>query len=489
MRLNDLINGEHTKVEQGAEARDRDIAGLTCDSRQVAPGFLFAALPGTQADGRTFIAEAVKRGAVAVLAPSGAEIRLPDRTIPLLIDDNPRRRFALMAARFFPGQPATTAAVTGTNGKTSVVSFVRQMWRHPGRKAASMGTLGVVAPGLAIPGSLTTPDPVQLHKTLHKLAEAGVDHLALEASSHGLDQYRLDGVKIDVAAFTNLSRDHLDYHGSMAAYLDAKKRLFADILKPDGVAVINADSDCFTALRKIAEGRGQRVIGYGRKGAEVRLLGIDPLPGGQRLKLAVDGARYALTLPLVGAFQAENALCALGIVIACGEDPKSAVAALETLEGVPGRLQKVATHPGGADVFIDFAHTPEALANVLAALRSHAEERLVVVFGCGGDRDPGKRAEMGRIACALADDVIVTDDNPRRENPAAIRRQILDACAKAREIGDRAEAIKTALTELAANDLLVVAGKGHETGQIVGAEILPFDDAEVVRAALREMAS
>ena len=485
MNEDDLGEGERIEVELGSEVRVKDISGLTCDSRQVEPGFLFAALPGTVADGRMFIAEAMARGAVAVLAPPGTRVDSPDRKVPLLIDDNPRRRFALMAARFFAKQPATVAAVTGTNGKTSVVSFARQLWTRLGHKAASMGTLGISAPGLELPGSLTTPDPVDLHRALSRLAGDGVDYLALEASSHGLDQYRLDGVEINIAAFTNLSRDHLDYHGSMDAYLAAKRRLFVEVMKPAGVAVLNADSEPFQALRQTAGVRRQRVISYGREGDDIRLVACRSLPGGLGLKLHVDGKDYDVDLPLVGAFQAENALCALGIVFACnGGGTQAAVEALETLEEVPGRMQKVATHPSGAGVFVDYAHTPDALARVLETLRGHASGNLVVVFGCGGERDPGKRPEMGRIACRLADRVIVTDDNPRGEDAAQIRRQIIDACEDAREIGDRAEAIGEALAGLKSGDLLVVAGKGHESGQIVGDQVLPFNDAETVGAIL-----
>ncbi len=496
-----MIQGERNKVEQGTEIRVKDIAGLTCDSRKVEPGFLFAALPGTRADGLNFIPEAIKRGAVAILAPPGARIDSPDRKVPLLIDDNPRRRFALMAARFFEKQPSRVAAVTGTNGKTSVVLFTRQIWERLGHKAASMGTLGVSAPGAApgvasgleTSGSLTTPDPVALHRALKELAESGVDYLAMEASSHGLHQYRLDGVKIHVAAFTNLSRDHLDYHDSMEDYQEAKMRLFVEVMKPGGVAVLNADSDAFEAFRQTAEVRRQRVISYGREGEDIRLENTEPLADGQNLKLYVKGEHYDVTLPLVGDFQAENALCALGVVLANGEDAKAAVAALETLKEAPGRIQKVAVHPNGAGVFVDYAHTPEALLSVLGALRSHVEAheggRLVLVFGCGGDRDPGKRPEMGRIAKRLADDVIVTDDNPRSEDPAEIRKQILAACEGAREIGDRAEAITAALSRLGSKDILVVAGKGHETGQIVGDQILPFDDAKVIRSVLKEITS
>ena len=487
MRLIDLVEGDQSQVAQRAISTDTDIVGLTCDSRLVEPGFLFAALAGARADGRAFIPEAMARGAAAVLAPPGTRIETREPPVPLLVDDNPRRRFALMAARFFASQPPTVAAVTGTNGKTSVVSFLRQVWTRLGRQAAGLGTLGIAAPGLEVAGSLTTPDPVELHRILADLAGRGVECLAMEASSHGLAQHRLDGVRVAAGAFTNLSRDHLDYHGSMESYLEAKTRLFSDIMGAGGVAVVNADAPYGEAVRAVCAARGHRIITYGARGEDIRLEDAAPLPEGQRLRLTVMGRAHTVTLPLVGAFQAENALCALGLALACGEDAERAVAALEGLDGAPGRVQRIAGHPGGAAVFVDYAHTPDALASVLGALRPHARGRLFVVFGCGGDRDPGKRPQMGRTACALADVVIVTDDNPRGEDAARIRRQILAACEGARDIADRRQAIAAAVAELRPGDLLVVAGKGHEQGQIVGDEVRPFDDAEVLRAAIGEL--
>ena len=474
-----------------ATARNQEISGLTCDSRQVEPGFLFAALPGSRVDGRSFIGEALERGAAAVLAPPGTPS--PASTagtlndpFPLIIDKNPRRRFALMAARFFGRQPATVAAVTGTNGKTSTISFLRQIWTRLGRLAASLGTLGFSAPGMEAAGGLTTPDSVDLHRKLRDLADRGVDCLAMEASSHGLAQHRLDGVDVTVAAFTNITRDHLDYHGSMANYMEAKMRLLGEVMKPGGTAVLNADAECFEALRQMAGVRRQRVIGFGVNGRDVRLLRLEPRPGGQRLNLMVLGDFYQVNLPLIGAFQAENALCALAMALAAGESASQAVPALKCLQGIPGRLQKVAYTPTGASVFIDYAHTPDALACLLKALRPHTEGSLHLVFGCGGERDSGKRSDMGRLAWRLADVVFVTDDNPRGENPAAIRTRILAACPGAREIGDRREAITAAVAGLQPCDILVIAGKGHEQGQIVGHEVRPFDDAEVARAAIGE---
>jgi UDP-N-acetylmuramoyl-L-alanyl-D-glutamate--2,6-diaminopimelate ligase len=486
------LEGSSNDVTVANDIAGTTITGLASDSRRVKPGFLFAALPGGRADGRDFVADAVRRGAVAVLGPPGTPCPEPaaeasGRPVPLIADDNPRRRLALMAARFFGRQPATVAAVTGTNGKTSVAWFLRQIWTRLGRTAASLGTLGISAPGVEIRGSLTTPDPVELHETLARLAAAGVDCLAMEASSHGLVQHRLDGVRVAAAAFTNLTRDHLDFHGTTEAYLAAKSRLFSEVVEPGGVAVLNADSPDVAAVEAAAVKGRLRVLMYGHRGADIALAEMAPMADGQRLDISVAGIGGRVMLPLVGDFQVSNALAALGLAVATGADPAAAMAALETLQPVPGRLERVARLNGGAAVYVDYAHTPDALTAVLKALRPQVENRLVVVFGCGGDRDRGKRPEMGRIAAALADSVIVTDDNPRGEEPAAIRREILAACPGAIEVGDRAEAITTAVAGLRRKDVLVVAGKGHETGQIVGERVLPFDDAEVVRVAVREV--
>ncbi len=470
---------------------DLEIAGLTADSRAVRPGFLFAALPGSTVDGRAFIADAVAKGAAAILAPPGTVIDAPG--IRLIEDPAPRRAFALMAAAFYHRQPKTVIAVTGTNGKTSTVQFARQIWARTGKRAACLGTLGLDAPeGVTWAGpSMTTPDPVALHAGLAALAEAGVSHLAMEASSHGLDQFRLDGVRLKAAGFTNLSRDHLDYHGDMQGYLAAKGALFARVLADDGMAVLNADAPEFPELALLCQIRGIRVLGYGYAGREIKVRDVIPLPHGQRLGLEFLGRPVVIDLPLIGRFQAWNALCALGLVLAADPagDVAPAVEALESLEGVPGRLQLVGHHPTGAPVIVDYAHTPDALETVLTALRPHAEKRLVVVFGCGGDRDRGKRPVMGEIAVRLADRAIVTDDNPRSEVPAAIRAEILAAAVGAEEIGDRRAAIRAAVRGLEAGDLLLIAGKGHEQGQIVGAETRPFDDATEVLAAIAEVAS
>ena len=400
---------------------------------------------------------------------------------------NPRRALALAAARFYPRQPATIAAVTGTSGKTSVAAFTRQIWQRLGHASASIGTIGLVAPKRTIYGSLTTPDPIALHRQLDEIAAEGVTHLAFEASSHGLDQYRLDGVRIAAGGFTNLSRDHMDYHPDAAHYLAAKLRLFSDLIVSDGAAVISADHDCSQAVIEAARARKLRILTIGTRGdgagQGIRLVkaGIDGFA--QRLTFEHAGRTHAIRLPLVGEFQIENALVAAGLAIGTGSDAQTVFAALEFLEGAKGRLEQVGEH-NGAPIFVDYAHKPDALAKALQALRPFAKRKLVVVFGAGGDRDAGKRPLMGAIAAENADSVIITDDNPRSENPDTIRAAIMSAASGAREIGDRAEAIRTAIAALEPGDALMIAGKGHETGQIVGARTLPFSDHDAVAAAL-----
>ncbi|SNR92683.1 UDP-N-acetylmuramoylalanyl-D-glutamate--2,6-diaminopimelate ligase [Azospirillum sp. RU38E] len=475
-----------TEIAVSALALERDppITGLTADSRKVVPGTLFAALPGTVRDGRDFIPQAIASGAVAILAPKGT--RLPEGAgdVVLIEDTNPRRRLALLAAAFHGEQPTHIAAVTGTNGKTSTAQFTRQLWQALGHKAGAMGTLGLVADGFPETPSLTTPDPVALHATLADVARGGVTHLAMEASSHGLDQFRLDGVVVEAAGFTNLTRDHLDYHGTMAAYLQAKLALFDRVMPKGATAVINADIPEYEQIASVAHARKQTIIGFGTAGKELRVIDATPLPHGQRLELDLFGKRRTLELPLVGRFQVWNALCALGLVIGTGTDAEQAADCLVNLTGVRGRLEMVATLPNGAAVYVDYAHTPDGLETVLRSVRPHTHGRLSVVFGCGGDRDKGKRPMMGRIAAELADRVIVTDDNPRSEVPATIRAEVMAGCPGATEVDDRAKAIALAVGELGPGDVLVLAGKGHEQGQIIGNEVRPFDDATVARAAV-----
>lgn len=466
-------------------AADPEVTTLTADSRKAGPGTLFAALAGTKTDGARFVADALARGAVAVLASRPPDA-LPDG-VGLILTDEPRAALARLAAALHAEQPETIVAVTGTSGKTSVAAFARRIFAAAGHRAGSIGTLGVIAPGRDGYGSLTTPDPVELHRTLADLARDGVTHVAMEASSHGLDQHRLDGVRIAAAGFTNLSRDHLDYHPSVEAYLAAKLRLVTDLLPAGRPVVVNADGAGAQAFLAAAEARGLPVISVGETGATIRLIGRERLPGGQRLSLDGPWGRAELLLPLVGDFQAANALVAAGLALAAGVPLPTILTALERLEGVPGRLDRVGEIRGAA-VYVDYAHKPDALDNVLAALRPYTAGRLVVVFGCGGDRDAGKRPIMGRIAVEAADVVIVTDDNPRSEPPAAIRAAIMAGAPGAREIGDRAQAIRTAVAELGAGDVLVIAGKGHEPGQIVGDVVLPFSDHEVARSAIAEAA-
>jgi UDP-N-acetylmuramoyl-L-alanyl-D-glutamate--2,6-diaminopimelate ligase len=458
-----------------------DVAGITADSREVVPGDLFAALPGSRVDGRAFIADAVRRGAVAILAPQGTEWPPGVTPRPLLLDPEPRRRLAQMAAVLAGPQPETVVAVTGTNGKTSTVEFLRQIWAADGAKAASLGTLGVIAPGFDPGPGLTTPDPVTLAETLAGLARTGVLHAALEASSHGLDQFRLDGVRLAAAGFTNLTRDHLDYHGSEAAYRVAKLRLFDELIPTGAPVAANADMDAATleALRDIAARRGLDLRTVGEAGTAIRLLRTTPRPDGQILTVELAGVRREVALALPGRFQADNALMAACLADMLGMH--DALDRLPALTGVRGRMELAARLANGAAVYVDYAHTPDALERLLTALRPHTSGRLHVVFGAGGDRDRGKRPLMGAAAAHCADVVIVTDDNPRGEDPAAIRAAVLAACPAAREIGDRAQAIAAALAELGPGDVLAVAGKGHEQGQTICGTVLPFDDVTVVR--------
>ncbi len=478
LRLSELLRRE--------VPADPVITGVTADSRKVAPGALFVALPGAAADGRAFIPQALSQGAAAVLAPADTEAGLA----PVLITSGDvRRAYAIAARSFYGAQPATCVAVTGTNGKTSVAAFCRQIWARLGRTSASMGTLGVlkqtgnVNQALTGPG-LTSPDAADAARLLADLAAGGVTHLALEASSHGIDQRRLDGVSLKAAAFTNLTQDHLDYHGTMESYRAAKLRLFETLLPRGRNAVLNADSDAFSSFAATSIMSGLGVMSVGERGRDLALLARRALPEGQRLTLDAGGEMHDILLPLAGAFQASNALVAAGLCIAGGEKPADVLAALEHLEGAQGRMQRI---PGGGrgEVYVDYAHTPDGLETVLRALRPHATGRLIVVFGAGGDRDRSKRPLMGEIAGRLADVAIVADDNPRSEDPVEVRRAVMQGCPDARDIGDRRRAIHLAVSMMREGDVVVIAGKGHEQGQIVGGVTHPFDDATEAAEALR----
>lgn len=455
------------------------VAGLTADSREVEPGFAFAALPGTKVDGAKYIGQAFARGASVVIANEGSY-----SGAGLVIETpNPRQLFARMAARFFGKQPDLTVAVTGTNGKTSVAAFVRQIWLSMGFRAASIGTIGVVGPSGSEYLAHTTPDPVQLQRLLATLAEDHVGHLALEASSHGLAQYRLDGIRFAAAGFTNLSRDHLDYHATLEDYFDAKMRLFEELLPAGAPAIINADNAFSAEVTARCRARGLKIFSVGRLGAELKLLKTQRDGLGQQLKLQGRQA-HSVYLPLVGDFQTSNALVAAGLVLATGGEEVLVMHALESLQGAKGRLELVGKNKAGASVFVDYAHTPDALENAMTALRPYTDGKLVVVFGCGGDRDKGKRPQMGALAAKHADRIIVTDDNPRSEDSQTIRSEILAACPGAQEIGDRAKAIRAGVDGLSSGDVLLVAGKGHEEGQTVGSTVIPFSDHDAVGAAI-----
>jgi UDP-N-acetylmuramoyl-L-alanyl-D-glutamate--2,6-diaminopimelate ligase len=465
---------------------DPEIAGITADSRKVRPGYLFAALPGAKVDGRSFAQRATEQGAVAVLA--GRDI--DGLSVPLVTASDPRRAYALAAGALWGAQPKTCVAVTGTNGKTSVAGFCRQIFAGAGHKAASMGTLGVrvsasgEADAQVTPPGLTTPDAADVAELLASVAQDGVTHLALEASSHGIDQRRLDAVQLTAAGFLNLTQDHLDYHGTMGAYRAAKLRLFETLLPRGRTAVLNADSESYPAFAAAAVSAGQSVMSVGEMGQGIKLVERALLSGGQKLTLRWQGRNLDLRLPLAGAFQASNALVAAGLCLAAGIDIDRVLAGLERLEGAPGRLQRVGSGPRGGEAYVDYAHTPDGLETVLTALRPHVTGKLIVVFGAGGDRDRTKRPIMGAIAARLADVAIVTDDNPRSEVPAAIRAEIMAGAAGLKDIGDRREAIRAGAALLGEGDILVVAGKGHEQGQIVGDTVHPFDDVSETASAL-----
>lgn len=482
MKISDLAGTEIPELDAAVAAME--ISGISADSRKVSPGDLFVALHGTKADGTAYVADAVARGAAAVVTGQASAVEAP---VPVLTVENPRRFLALAAARFFARQPETMVAVTGTAGKTSVASFTRQIWAHAGHPAAMIGTTGVTAPGREDYGSLTTPDPVSLHKLLAELADAGVTHAAMEASSHGLDQSRLDGVRLSAAAFTNLGRDHMDYHPTVEHYMAAKMRLFDALLPKGAPAVIFADDEWSPAAIEAATKAGLDVRTVGRKGSYLALKRVEHFRHKQMAEVHVGEEIFEIHIPLAGDFQIANALVAAGLAMSTGVSARKAMAALGHLVGAAGRLELVGHAKNGALAYVDYAHKPDALENVLSSVRPFTSGRVIVVFGCGGDRDKGKRPIMGEIATRLADVVFVTDDNPRSEVPEVIRSEIMAAAKGATEIGDRATAIRSAVSMLSAGDTLIVAGKGHEEGQTIGGVTLPFSDHAELRKALEEL--
>lgn len=477
MKLKDLFEGQNVSA-------DADVKGLTADSRKVEEGFVFAALKGVARDGREFIPMALEKGAAAILCDGPAETG----NAALVTAEEPRQALAYASAKFYPRQPKNIVAVTGTNGKSSTVDFLRQIWAHAGLKAASMGTLGAVGPNGHIDLGHTTPDPVMIHETLDTLAGEGVTHAAMEASSHGLVQYRLDGVKLAAVAFTNLTQDHLDYHADFDDYRSAKLRLFSELAPEGALAVVNADSPETPVFEDAARDAGLKLFSVGWRGADLKIRELSPRATGQVMDVLYQGNAYEVHLPLIGEFQALNALTAAGLAIGLGLAPEAVFEAMATLTTVKGRLELVGEKSGGGAVFVDYAHTPDGLDVLLRAARPHTAGRLILMFGCGGGRDPYKRPMMGEIAAKHADVVIVTDDNPRTEDAASIRSSIMTACPEATEIADRAAAIQSGIAQLKAGDTLLIAGKGHETGQIVGAEVLPFSDQDTAAQALESAA-
>lgn len=486
MKLKDLAGNDFPELEAalGGAPGALEVEGIAADSRRIRPGMLFVALAGSRADGVGYIRSAVANGAVAVVSGVAAEA-----SVPVLVVSNPRRFLALAAARWAGRQPETMVAVTGTAGKTSVASFTRQIWAHAGHKAAQIGTTGVISPARNDYGSLTTPDPVSLHGLLSDLAEEGVTHAAMEASSHGIDQCRLDGVRLAAAAFTNLGRDHMDYHGTMDDYMAAKMRLFTTLLPKDAPAIVFADDAWSGRAIETARNAGHPVLTVGRKGDFLTLKRVEHFRHKQVAEVHVGNAIFEVDIPLAGDFQISNALVSAGLAMATGVTASTAMKALEHLIGASGRLELVGRTARGALAYVDYAHKPEALENVLNSVRPFTSGRVILVFGCGGDRDKGKRPIMGEIATRLADVVIVTDDNPRSEVAAQIRSEIMAAAKGATEIGDRAEAIRTAVGMLSAGDTLIVAGKGHEEGQTIGDETFPFSDHAEIAKALEEIAA
>ena len=480
MKLSDLL-GKHEHEQ------DPEITGITADSRAVKAGYLFAALPGTEQDGAAFIPQAEAAGAVVVLALPGVKTNLP-----LIATESPRLALAKAAALFYADQPTTIAGITGTNGKTSIAIFCQQLWSLLGHKSGSLGTLGAYATGYEYTLRHTTPDPVEIHQVLSTMAKLGTAYLAMEVSSHGLAQYRADGVRFSIAAFTNITQDHLDYHIDFQEYLDAKLRLFTELLIEDGVAVVNVDGAGAEKIIAAIKASTRKLLTVGYGGEDIRLVKAQAQPTGLRLTIIANDQGYELDVPLVGAFQAENALVAAGVVIASGYSPEQVLPLLEQLEGAPGRMQlatQIDVPHGSAGIYVDYAHTPDAIETALAAIKPHVTGKITFVMGAGGERDKTKRTPMGQAACAGADRVIITDDNPRSEDPAQIRAAIKSGCPTAQEIPDREEAIKSGIQGLQAGGVLLIAGKGHETGQMVGTMTLPFNDREVAIRLAKERAA
>ena len=476
MRLGSLIEGLDAKLDTGAPL-DALVSGFAIDNRKVAPGTVFGAFQGMRVNGEDFIANAVRAGAIAVVARPEAKVEGAIH----IAHDNPRRLFALLAARYFAPFPDVTVAVTGTNGKTSTVELARQLWRMLGHHSASIGTLGVTTSVDQVSTGLTTPDIVTFLSNMAGLKREGITHAAFEASSHGLAQYRTEGLPVSAAAFTNLSRDHLDYHGDMDSYFEAKMRLFDEVVAADGTAVIWADDEWSDKVIQRATKRGLRVLSVGVQGQALRLANRTPTQLGQTMEVEADGKSYKVNLPLIGAYQAANALTVAGLVIAGGEDVAKVLELLGRVQPVRGRLERAVITRAGAPVYVDYAHTPDGLRAAIEALRPHTRGKLITLFGAGGDRDAGKRPQMGKVAVELSDHVIVTDDNPRSEDPSHIRAAIMAGAPGAEEIGGRRAAIAAAIAQAGADDIVLLAGKGHEQGQIIGDRVLPFDDVTVAR--------
>ena len=494
MRLTDALIEQEYKLKDDGCIDGLIIKGVTCDSRQVKPGYLFAAFQGTNENGCTFVSEAIFKGAAAIILEKNLAKTLNCKEVPIITVSNSRKAYAVISSNVYKPSPKTIVAITGTNGKTSSASFLRQIWSGLGVPSCSGGTLGLELAGpnlnknknLISKSNLTTPDSADLHRYLQQLSIHNINNVVLEASSHGLAQYRLDGLQISAAAFTNLSRDHLDYHGDFKKYMAAKRRLFTELLVKKGLAVVNNDDPFSMNLISDLQKDCHKILSYGFRGDEIKIVSVEPEANGQLLVVEVFGARYEARVPLVGAFQISNIMCALTLAIGLGSDTEEAINQLSKLKGVPGRIERVGETSAGATIYVDYAHSPDSLAALLKALRIYTKKNLYLVFGCGGDRDSGKRKQMGEIADRYADRVVITDDNPRFEDPNKIREEIKFGCPSGEEIGNREEAIRFAIRNLCKGDTLVIAGKGHENSQIIGETMLKFSDNGVVRKILKE---